>query len=1047
MTQSVSLTDDQPAAEIAGHAPACLERLEFGKFCVSSAGPVEKNRDRIPIGYSQLGWSAGFPADLISFCDPKGIGISEGDEPLPTDSPHGTVLRPALIGKAKKFRRVFYRVRMRAEEGTDQNGKDKAGRRYTMARYLVAEHDDIDPLMLFNAMDSVPLQGMTRKEASDIPALVVSPAELKPGRLIQAFLREAVIYVLSGIPLSITEEISETDFFCCVTALWRALPPPLRSHLSAGWSVGSSYSGKLAVTHTAHRAGYAALFSPADLTWSRPDCAMKWDKSDQLVRSSFFEERLEPGRLYAQYVFGGDSEQYSVNLSPSSDKVSNLIGSFPTLELSELPDWHARITIQAFRYPGLRARDQLAISLLERWLRTGKGEDEPLFCLDARAFTYQSTQLNALDLMIKALAYPATRRWRGDRALWVSLSGKCPDSFNFTINGASGEGADRARLLAALARHDTLEMLRTLMLAGARGEAGSLSDEVAERLETCLDESIRNAEKSRLHIHAHLLKSPPEQYSRWVRGNALKRGSALNLMRALASMPGDFGEEVYDDIVKIDPSSEVLALREMIEGLAPSVSAKGSARQLAGEQRNIFIDLFNQEWDRLRVGVAGRRERLLGWFDVLKPRNNVPPLLRLQAGEPLSEKDVNLLADEVEQDYIPPSLVRAVSIFVLEHWELIGRRVRSKARQWSGIHATWPSFYARLLVGGVGMDEESIDPAIRQAAKAIKIPFDELNEIIKVQLPHATFSEFASRLWEWAARFPIREGYQPTIIDLCSYITKGELPKLAPNYIYEIDDFARFARASGMADRLVRRSQQLWANVSQDWHLLLLLSLFPNVGFKPSAKQLGWLVQYQDWLNNHPTHSQVYRQRWSDCYLATRPFHSLSFKEDADLWREDFATHSVIWAAFRGVPVIMLPHGALNEALRAYSKADKNTRTALQSTATIKQQTNLCLIFLNSYSGAASEDTAVTRVLFEFVFPLLRYGRIDRQIYERDEGRMKDLFSIVGIRQGLPDYARNVEHPHSFQPELEELLRKIVILRNGRTMAHAISEYYKSIKR
>lgn len=1044
MMQSLSLTDTEPIAEISDHAPACLERLEFGKFCVHPGGPVEKNRDRIPIEYSQLGRSAGFPDELIAFCHPKSIGISEGDEPLPPGSPHGTVLRPVFLVKAQTLQRVFYRVRMRAEEGTDHRGRDKTGRRYTMARYLVAGDNHIDPLMLFNAMHSVPLQGITRKEASDISALTALPAELKLDGLVEAFLSEAVIYVLSGIPLGITEEISEAAFFSCVTALWRALPPALRSHLSAGWSVGNSYSGKFALTHTAQRAADVALFSPSALTWSHPDYVTTWDEKYQPVRSSFFEERLEPGRLYVQHIFGKENRHWSVNLSLPPDKVSKLIGELPPLKLQELPDWHDRITIGAFRYPGIKVRDQTAFSVLEQWLKTGKGEDHPLLFLDARSFTYQSTRLGALDLILKALAYPVTRRRRGDSALWRSVSGKCPDSFTFNINGATGDGSHRARFMAALAHHDTLETLRTLMVASKHEEAGNLSEEVASSLETCLDDSLRQAEKSSLQLHAHLLKSPPAQYRRWVHRRA------LHLMSALASLPGIFDEEVYGDILEINGSRETVALNELINGVTPPATMLNFVSQLPAKTRNIFLEVFNQQWQRHDGNVAARRERLLVWFRTLKPQETVHPLLRLELGEPLLPKDINLLADEVEQDhilisgerqsYIPPSLVTKVSAWVLENWELIGRRVMAHARLWSEIHALWPSLYARALVGAAGgVDDESVDPAIRRAAEAIKVPFDILNDIIQARAVHTTFGDTAPLLWKWALLLTPRMQYRPTVVDLCSYISRGVLPELSPsNAEQAFDALVWVTKESGSAAQLAESSQRMWDTVSRDWHVLLLLRLFPDVDFKPFARHLDALVRFRDWLREHLSQT-VHPQRWSNFNLATQPFHSLSFREHANLWRDDFTRESVIWAVFKGVPVTMLPGGALRAALRAYSGADTALPTASQNTTTIEEQANMCLTFLRAYEGAASEDSALDRVIFEFVLPLLSAGRT--------EDRVKDIISIVGMNLKLPDYDRKVRHDHAFRPELYLLLRTIVPKKTGKMMMHAISEYYKMINR
>jgi hypothetical protein len=75
--EELSLTTLDRDNELAGKSATMSERLEFGKFCISQDGPIESNSDKIPIGYSQLGWSRKFPQELISNCHPTSLGISK----------------------------------------------------------------------------------------------------------------------------------------------------------------------------------------------------------------------------------------------------------------------------------------------------------------------------------------------------------------------------------------------------------------------------------------------------------------------------------------------------------------------------------------------------------------------------------------------------------------------------------------------------------------------------------------------------------------------------------------------------------------------------------------------------------------------------------------------------------------------------------------------------------------------------------------------------------------------------------------------------------
>src|ERR1044071_3912207 len=95
MTEEPSVTVVEQDHASISEVENTVERLEFGKFCVSPEGPIESNQDNIPIGYSQLGWSRSFPGDLIASCHPTNLGIAkEGTDVLPQESRPGTVLRP-----------------------------------------------------------------------------------------------------------------------------------------------------------------------------------------------------------------------------------------------------------------------------------------------------------------------------------------------------------------------------------------------------------------------------------------------------------------------------------------------------------------------------------------------------------------------------------------------------------------------------------------------------------------------------------------------------------------------------------------------------------------------------------------------------------------------------------------------------------------------------------------------------------------------------------------------------------------------------------------
>lgn len=1044
MTRSSPLTDAEPAPVPGNRARARLGRLDFGKYCAGVEGrPVERN-DGIPIGYSQLGWSEGFPPGLIPHCHPDKMGSSEGESDLPPDAPHGSVLRPVFVG-GRDLSRVFYRVQTRAEDG---DGRE--GRRYTMARYLVADDERVDPLTLLRAMDSEPMRGLTREEArSMIRPLNVDLAAFEPGPLADAFLREGVAYVLSGVPLGITEEMTEGAFFSCVAALWRALPPALRPYLSAGWCVGNSFSGRLTVTRTSQRASEAALFSPSLLTWSRPD-VLVWDENLERVRTDFSDRWLNPGRSYTRHVFDGGDGSWPEGSLPPAEKPDELVGTLPPLRLSEFPDWQEKAIIHVFRFPGLKADNQFALDVLADWLRSGEGRNDPRLRLDARQFRFQAVQFDALDLIIKALGDTEHEgaRYRGDRALWISLSGECPERFFMHVKGVGGAGSHRARFLASLARGRMAEALTNLLFAETHKEAGELPEFLVHELEVCLNESLRAEDVRELHTHASLLESPPRAYRDWV-GRA-----ALHLMGAMASDPDKF-RKAYGLIIDLCESEEMAnaarALRELIEGNRPPAEY---LRGLSREHHEVFVRQFNREWDRKVGNVAERRERLLAWFQALGGGAN-HPLLRLMTGEPLSNEHVTILIREVETGereveggYVPQSLVTKLAALVLRDWPRFSRSVRANPRLWSIVHACWPSLYARALVGGVGTDTP--DPEVARAAAYLQPSYEDVDALLRERLMHENFRELASLFWMWAARLQPEMSRRPTAVDLCWYLNRGELPEQKPRQPdTEVDACVRVARLSGAAQQLTGYAQRLWSVASRGWQMMLLMRLFPTEPLNPGPQQLGEMLHHADWLREHLAKPGLNPYRSMAFELAVTPFHGIEYRQHPELYPPGFAKQSVVWAAFRGVPVAELPNGALRDALRAYTQSNPQTPTAEQGTNVLERQAQMCLTFLSAYDQSlsrpgepsASQERAIMMVLYQFVFPLLCYGQ-RREIVE-------EMLDSLGSDLNFPDYMRKNQTRYRWQhPTVHHLVATLLrLVPNRSKMMVYLDEYYKSRRR
>lgn len=1068
MTMAPSPADiNSPALD--GGGAARVERLEFGKFCVDPDGPVERDRENVPIEHGQLGWSSGFPDELVGFCDPSIMGASAGElDPLPRHCDHGTIMRPVVPGGAP--RSVFYRVRTRPEAGENQ-----AGRRYIMARYTVAGDDGVSPLALLNAMDDekTRLRGVTREEAAALSALVVSAAEPVLGHAGEAFCRGALVYLLSGIPVSITEGVTEREFFSWVAALWALLPPSLRVHLSAGWGVGNSFSGRLAVTHTSLRAPECALFSASDPAtseplWTPPTHVTVWDENLQPVPRAFFERRLEPGRSYTKYFFQSDADsEWPVSPPPAFDAEALDIVSSPDFPFPELPDWHeeARLTIRAFRYPGLKVKDEFTFLDIQDWLKTGQYEAGVLPLLDlGRSMTYESTREKTLPLMLEALAHPDSRP-RGDRALWSALSGQHPDSFARLVMEARGPWSARARLLAVLSSSDTLGALRFLALAAGRGEADDLLGEVEQRLHECLDDSVALAladaatstngcgDNEYLVPHVALLRlqMPPAAYRHWLE----RRG--LRLMGAFVAWREYFGEAPPSDILRIAPAADCHAFYEMAFGVEAPHTALAAVRSLSEEQFQTFADVFNLEWSR---SDAKRRNHLLAWFDALGLRDwfirnrlleGLNPLLVIYANYPPPETDGTpdeqfsrvlfvQLVDEVAHGVVPQLLTVRVAAFYLEHWRVLHHHVtpaKMESTHLRRLAAIWPRPYAAAFGFTNVTPVEPVPAEVEHAASRLQLSPEDLYGLIAGQSSSMTF-ESAQFYWDEAQKWRPRPHFKPNAAELCWYLEHGELPTQPPaNFPADLDNFVRVAHAAKKSELLRESAQRLWREAERGWQLRLLLSLFPSEPFEPTPAHLGLLLYQQEWLIGHLQH--VNSLLAGNFYVATLPFHSLSYRLNQNLWKPGF-NRSPIWAAFRGVPLSELPKRSLYDALRVYRWGDPNL-VGDERRPMREDRARLCHTFLDGYSGStdsdrsASCDQALRRVLYEFVLPELAISNTRKgteQIFWDVESGMHDPYW---------EERANLSQRHG--PTFYSLLQRVFSNYGARFIQDAVHHYFK----
>lgn len=1079
-----------------------IARLEYGKFCTSRNGPIEDMA-----GHRQLGHSAGFPEKLKQFCDPTIIGISSGVGEATTldDCGYGTVLRPAALPSGEVWP-VFCRVQTRPEDG-----EGGSGRRYTLARYLVAPNARVHPATLLKAMDSLlsdqrkkRLPGLTRHD--EVTPLLTTNLRPEVDDKTEAFLRRAVLYVLSGVPVCVTERVTEEEFFKWVSALWHTLPHKLRPYLSAGWNVESSLAGRLIVTAASQRAANCAVFSPSvkertvknKYGWTDPSVFVTWKqdqglKKKQEIRKPFTESgsRLRAGYMYAHHVFSTPVDEMPaidelllIDSSETEDKMKELTTPWPpSLRLKGLPDFLTSETVQAFRYPGVRAYDEYRFKHMKRWLDdNGAGTKPKYFTHNAQDFFYKDYKQKALLSAVESLGDPD--KWgAGDAAVWASFAGNPPPDFGVTVAEATGDGSDRARLLAALQTTDHAAVLSALVTAAGRkprGEGGGFADEIVRALHNHLSATLHIQGSLRKHEEFLLDERATPEYLEWVCRNA------FDVLMALSEELGHIRGGAAQRVRELAPSPEVEMFCRWAEEQEPTRADVMAVDRLSDERLGRFLGLMLREWNGERANMGERRDFLLKWLRMESPAWRLrlfstetfrrSPLLSLAFRRTLSPQEVERLegfarrlgwsprlvreaaevaqwhldqeqmrevVGDVEREAVPPSLKYELALLLLRRWPSIGPFVRgSNLSMWVSIFAWWHPDTTLALLPNITTAEwqEAVTEEMLREDENLTLGAGELDALMAdwrhVSRPPKQKARMAKRYWAWAARSSPHRRVRNTVaggtksvssaVDLCRDLTLRRLETNAPpESDGDFETAEALALESGQLGELRRVSPQLWAEATQPWHLRLLLTLSPERSFEPSPLQLGKLVYYRQWLSRHLERYSPQGNRRKKFGVAAKEFHELTFPGgDGIQWQDAYATESVVWAAFKGVPAGFRVN--LTKALRAYDP------TGLR-------HMSMCREYLMGYDNTTrAYSDALIRVLHGVLLPALRRD------YDRKE--VKKLFKLIhdeAIDESSRLSLRESPRVRMADSAMQALITEIVVTNESYIVSELIKDFYE----
>lgn len=896
-----SAPDDHPDASNVGFLE--VERLEFGKYTVTPDGPVESNAE-----HTLLGRSPGYPDLLARVSEPSLIGTVAGRDRERKDVPHGTVLRPVVIGGVTHT--VFCRITKRSESGDPERGRG-----YTAARYFLPRHSSATPLALYEAMETLPIAGLTRAEGANLTPLRAAVRQLPIlTSEVTRFVRMAVVYVMSGVPVNVVGPMSEQTFFECVACIWFLLPQRLRPLLSAGWGVGDSFAGTLTITATLAASETAATFIPASGHWKPPVSLLVRNSSGPEV-IAFDDRRLTPGRMYAWYAFqewDGDAPRID-SLAINYGAVS-IARTLPPHVLPEMPSMSDADVIRVFRYPGLRAYDHYRLSVVDNWLRFGVANEPDPAATFASNWTWPSSAVEALSKATASLMVPEQCR-RAEQLIAAIHQAGMPATAN-ALDAAADPGSARARLIAAVSGTPLSEpIVETFTEAVLRGEAAALQTGTSNAVITALNESLA-LYPSALECHVRLLthtEHVPDFYRQWLQENALN----IVLWAAKWRMASHF--DALDRLAAMTDDQLVRSVIDYMKDRMPTGVDRSALTAASPEQRAMFARQLAADWTRTDSQAATRRESILRWGESQTPTPLEHPLLRLalKSGE-LTERDIDAIADDAKQGRVPRPMTRDVSALVLRNWKRLQPRVLADRQAFSSFTTLWPKWIQVVLLNAVPPDRDPVyDEEIETAAASLELAAAQAQSLIEQWAPQlarlAYRSDVATLVWRLATTAE-RSGTTVTrAVDIVVGLAQGRLAGEGQPGDEEIGravELFRYATPSISADF----QDAIWQNAVQWWQIRTVLECFPRTTFRPAAQQLEILAvaSAKEWLTAHMSATPAHRGPFG---IATAGYFEIDYNPST-LWSPDYSG-SFLWGAFQHVPV--REQGGLRAALRHYA--------------------------------------------------------------------------------------------------------------------------------
>jgi hypothetical protein len=921
------VTDELSGPDTGGLA---LERIEYGKYCVTRDGPIEKGVD-----HERLLMTSGFPAELASKCSPRYLGLADSDAELDREEiltlverPYGTVIRPVQL--SGKLHVIAYRAGIRAEI-------PPKGRVYTAARYLLDASATASPFSLYTALGK--FEGVVRNDLQNLQPLVALHLPLADSPMKDIFLPTALKFIMSGHSVQVGS--TEDEFFKLADILWHHLPEQIRPLFSAGWNVGRSTIARLCMSCAQGTNAMVPRFERSG------DAAFQWGAAHQTLN-------LGTGEAYAAAKLNMASSSAERILEQLDSPLATDLPALSPARLPMFPDLLDKKTPAEFRrYGDVRLDDQL-VPLLQYWLTGGRVEWnkkrpktlERLLKNDAR-------KDSVIDLLRREYTVPESVQ-RAD-----AMTFECFQIDESAFNSDEWSRFPRRRLIRALRDRRIPGLLAAWRDIASTGENLDLDQRNLAALKDLFPKTL-DAKYADDHVAMAEMATTPVHYHDMLRSHAKEAALAWAQLDDTAKA-GTLLRRLSEVLVVAESSLLARELGNLVTGSGYGIPVE-SPKALSADERNGLAAVMDRLWATQQDSLdSGGLEGLVLWAESLRAGGHKTPTLRLAAGYEVGASELAAIVRGRIHETVPALLEKLVSQALTCLPDLRAIILEDRG-PWQFLLGKLTAFHIWILFGYADRPE----------------CWSEVPETAPLDL---TGAQVANLLGEWyrAVSVPTRNA---ALVWLCQTCTALPQNTAHPSIVHAIrgvlkgswdSDFSAEWPDVGDAVGILRsgvtlpepsKVKVLFLFAKQSWQIRLILEVFPEVQHEHGAYRNKWplLIRQRAWLRKHLEDTSSAGEVKKLLAPALLDFFDPDAKTPLPVaWQETYEKTD-LWAAFGLMPKSQ--PGVLKSALDVYG-------------ANERERTECCRRLLRARSEPVEYERVWKLVMAEFVAPVLRHLRGD----------------------------------------------------------------------